>query len=868
MAESIASSPFFWVSVVIVLMALLILIFVRRKERPIQSDDEIIAQIRQYVHEKVRLAKQLIHISKEKHDMMQAHDIALALVTGLVGKDIGKIWTDPVKNEIRAESAILADFIDKEKEFVVALIALKNLEVKIYKSIKDWEKFLKSQRVQKRDMEVLDQLRGIIAKKSDNVQLETGIVWLVQLCYNHSKNEIYFGLEEAEALKEDNFEVILKDRFETVKDDAEKLKANINEETGIVQQIVSARIMQQIRLLNRILALVGHAHEQASLEEAPSAPTTPPAATITPAPAVTTSSSSSLPTITAVPTTRAPRVPPLNQKPQSKALTKEQRIEKAMTTLTTRIADTAPKKKAEAPPDSAKYQQDILTMENDEFKRYIARMASDFGFTIYRDDSWIGFKKGEPPLNEPMGYKNSRSLWKLFINPKSAHFLDAFHRCLIALSKFDDVCFKLWAFNSGSRSFRRGQTVYENPNEPKLIIYFQGKDSKNKLVMATKEIVSQFSKDELAAFGCDRGQRDGYYQWGPSFTRGVNKLMFYNQGGFEESERAKFCTSQDRWENQKSLMRSSLFEGQNFHLYKGEIDPFQSDPWENTVIRELGKKDLTKLVLLGKQVRGTLRNLKWTHNTGWTIKFGNVEHDAGLKSILKTGILKAHGPRGVNFRYGIDAGYGSIIIIMKDSIESEGAFADFSRKGKVLFDMAINYGRDGVITDGNAVRELKERISVYTDFRKEYQKLNIHENSKGNYTTDDMNKMYMRSYYNPQLHVYKNISISMIDRILVPEHLYKDVMKYFESDKARLEASGITRSTFVLVKTGTEAQFKRHATKDELLFRWGHKRPEFGPIVQGGTNNAVMGVKGLYKMEQAYYLYLVDPLNKELTKAA
>src|SRR5262249_19654597 len=132
---------------------------------------------------------------------------------------------------------------------------------------------------------------------------------------------------------------------------------------------------------------------------------------------------------------------------------------------------------------------------------------------------------------------------------------------------------------ANSNAKRGGNTVLEDPCEPKIVFYFNegtSKESKEKLRQFVELVERCFTQEEMEKEGCKTWQRniwapssDGstYIQQvlpqdGPSFTRMRNKLVYYTQGGFTESGRVTHVTNRF---NKQELERQ--FEGENYYRY-------------------------------------------------------------------------------------------------------------------------------------------------------------------------------------------------------------------------------------------------------------------------------------------------------------
>lgn len=176
--------------------------------------------------------------------------------------------------------------------------------------------------------------------------------------------------------------------------------------------------------------------------------------------------------------------------------------------------------------------------------------------------TWIRFLKGSISSDE-----NPERQWKLFINPKSTEFFTTLDRTITALNSMPYINGKII---SGENIKRKSDlAVLDDPCEPKLLLYFNGPNSAEDFKMAIKLLEKEFTDlDSISAPEGKRERLDGNIvpQWGPSFTKKHNNLMFYTQGGFTESGRHLAVYSGKL---------NELFEGENFYLHKGFKDPLE-----------------------------------------------------------------------------------------------------------------------------------------------------------------------------------------------------------------------------------------------------------------------------------------------------
>ncbi len=210
----------------------------------------------------------------------------------------------------------------------------------------------------------------------------------------------------------------------------------------------------------------------------------------------------------------------------------------------------------------------VTTVSENQFQSLVSKIFSSHGIQSYQSSGWRFFAKGRPVE----GVVDPTQQWKLFLNPKPEHFFEVMERVMKVLEKEPDVLGKIPQSN---RSVRKGNRVFENPHEPKLLLYIRGAKPKEDLVRIVEALEKEFSPEEIERFGFGMGLRGGRRQWGPSFTKKRNRLIYYTQGGYAESGRREAISQAQGDTEQIRIKLSSLFEGENFYRHKGERDPFE-----------------------------------------------------------------------------------------------------------------------------------------------------------------------------------------------------------------------------------------------------------------------------------------------------
>lgn len=229
------------------------------------------------------------------------------------------------------------------------------------------------------------------------------------------------------------------------------------------------------------------------------------------------------------------------------------------------------------------------------------------GGEISSVDFWIHFLVGTPdPGLERPSYMEAGRQWKILLNPRRDHFVSVLKRSIAALRRANISV----QGKSLADDVRRNSTLLalDDPCEPKILFYVVGstlEQAETRFVHAMTVLESEFLSVETDALGCPEGYRTHTHrqvsQWGPSFTKKRNALIFYQQGGYIESERKEILESAH--DSEESIWRemSQYFSGENFYLHKGTIDPL-----ENTHSSTISSEQTTqKLVSIFSELQHT-----------------------------------------------------------------------------------------------------------------------------------------------------------------------------------------------------------------------------------------------------------------------
>jgi hypothetical protein len=181
---------------------------------------------------------------------------------------------------------------------------------------------------------------------------------------------------------------------------------------------------------------------------------------------------------------------------------------------------------------------------------------------------------------------------------------------------------------------------------------------------------------------------------GPSFTKYLNKLFNYAQGGFTESKKDEILQRNNIDNNyfigninqaKKINNATALFEfmekfdGEYFYKNKDTFDILNNYKFIASIEKT-------------KNLDFQMNNLLWTHNRPENIFQEQLEGNFGNKSNL---VNETHCPgrdrKVVNFRYGLDSQYGEIIFVMKPDFFDKLENRNFFRRDGTLINMKSLY---------------------------------------------------------------------------------------------------------------------------------------------------------------------------------
>jgi hypothetical protein len=173
------------------------------------------------------------------------------------------------------------------------------------------------------------------------------------------------------------------------------------------------------------------------------------------------------------------------------------------------------------------------------------------------------------------GREKPDSLFKLFFNVK-AKYLQSLLELLVDILSPMDIYGK---FNFNIADNENDSPLYLRT--PKLLLYFyyptethkKALENIHNYIMIILDNISDEMIDQIAC-DCYVHEKTNEIACGQSFTLPINKLMFFNQGGFSESGRANIVTDRLTDPYEKTRLLQEQFDGENFYKYK-EMDELE-----------------------------------------------------------------------------------------------------------------------------------------------------------------------------------------------------------------------------------------------------------------------------------------------------
>jgi len=195
------------------------------------------------------------------------------------------------------------------------------------------------------------------------------------------------------------------------------------------------------------------------------------------------------------------------------------------------------------------------------------------------------------------------------------------------------------------------------------------------------------------------------------------------------------------------------FDGENYFKYKGETDPMEKN-WivSNEIVLEAIENK--------ENMHNCFKELLYTHNTTFD---SFMEIFGGEEKVILAG------RKGAQFRYGIDSQYGDVTFIMKKGFQTfcgKGKTFEGIEKGSrcyVTIDYVVKPGNSEMCKlDKNSEKFIKDNAKLFS-FR-EFDKFETFSSAICMKTEYD----FLPTWCNIQLHLNCNVSIDLIETIIIP----------------------------------------------------------------------------------------------------
>ncbi|HTL70907.1 MAG TPA: hypothetical protein VL404_06415, partial [Candidatus Eisenbacteria bacterium] len=268
---------------------------------------------------------------------------------------------------------------------------------------------------------------------------------------------------------------------------------------------------------------------------------------------------------------------------------------------------------------------------------------------------------------------------------------------------------------------------------------------------------------------------------------------------------------------------------------------------------EIDVNEAVRRILSGASLKGVFTDLLYTHRTT-AETLAKIFGSGKMLAPPRTG----NGVyRGINFRYGLDSDYGEVVLVMKQGFEKNYEGVDVKGKpvektsDKKLVDLfqkaRFHYGKD------LSAEEFKRRLAEDYDFREHLEKMSDGEDVIAGLGT------FARAGLNPQLQLGQNVSLEDVEKVMVPEHLYDQVVA---SAQGRFDVSKIVK-----VRTGSSEKYYAYNAKQDgkntteaarKASRDGLRRPNFAGMADGAFSDISVGKEAMSKEEQVYLLMLAE----------
>lgn len=219
---------------------------------------------------------------------------------------------------------------------------------------------------------------------------------------------------------------------------------------------------------------------------------------------------------------------------------------------------------------------DQFPTSSEDFTNVAKRLFTKYGYRSYFDGIWQFFEKGV--VNTSVN-PDASNQWKVFFNPKKLYFFSVLEIIIKTLKDQPGVLGKI--IQNPFIVRKSDVPVIDDPHEPKMLLYFidtTSKLAKERLRRNIELILEQIPPNQIdeISLPCSKKIREGVMveTCGQSFTKQLNRLIYYGQGGYSETSRkALFGQAQIKGQKVTDLLKTT-YDGENYYKYISETDPF------------------------------------------------------------------------------------------------------------------------------------------------------------------------------------------------------------------------------------------------------------------------------------------------------
>lgn len=242
----------------------------------------IIAEIGKTIKNKEDSIKKINESKENKDKNLTSADKKIVYLENLASLDLAYLFTEEGRKYIEKGESAFKEIITQELDLIEELKNLAKIESDFCDKLNNWGAVIQKERgagIQK----IAGFLNELIRGGGSHGIRKTGISRLIALCYNFEKEEYILSKELKELLNEREIEMLVKGKFESVKNDKAKLTAYSEKEKEFIG-LLAKGITYQIKVLKLLKKLLsGDAKQktekkgEAAIPTEGSAPETAPA---------------------------------------------------------------------------------------------------------------------------------------------------------------------------------------------------------------------------------------------------------------------------------------------------------------------------------------------------------------------------------------------------------------------------------------------------------------------------------------------------------------------------------------------------------------------------------------------------------------